>query len=72
MATKDFVNYSPVSGSGNQTITVEAISNTGEVRITSLRISAKEIEKIINIDQKGYSNIIIIGNSGNIIKIKLE
>lgn len=72
MATKNFVTYSPTSGNKTQTISVTASKNTSSARSTSLNVSAKGITKSININQKkGISIAVIVGQSGNILKMQL-
>lgn len=52
MATKDFIEFTPSTGSGNGTISVNANINFSESRNTSLNISGEGITKSININQE--------------------
>lgn len=73
MATKDFVEYTPNIGNKNASINVTASKNTSSARSTVLNISAKGITKTVNINQKkNDKEFIVVGNSGNIVKIQLE
>lgn len=52
MATKDFITFTPSSGSESESISVTASKNTGSVRNTTLNISGQSITKVINISQE--------------------
>lgn len=61
MATKDFVTYTPNTGSGDATVSVTAPINLSIERTTNLTISGNEISKVISINQ--ISDVIPLGYS---------
>lgn len=70
---KDFITATPDTGSGNGSVNVTASKNTGAARETYITISGGGVTKRIPINQKiGFSSIIAIGSSGNIVKVQLE
>jgi hypothetical protein len=72
MATKDFVDFTPSTGSGNSSIDVTASKNVGDARETFLTISGNGVTKKINISQEtGVINIIIVGVNGIIAKVEI-
>lgn len=69
---KDFITATPDTGGSNGTINVTASKNTSSERSTSLTISGEGVTKTVNIDQKkGISIAVIVGQSGNILKMQL-
>ena len=73
MATKDFIEFTPSTGSNNASISVTASNNTGEARSTSLNIKGEGITKSISINQKlGITYMIIIGSEGKIEKVGIN
>lgn len=69
---KDFITATPDTGGGNGTINVTASKNTSSERSTSLTISGMGVTKTVNINQKkGISIAVIVGQSGNILKMQL-
>lgn len=69
---KDFITATPDTGDRNGTINVTASKNTSSERSTSLTISGAGVTKTVNINQKkGISIAVIVGQSGNILKMQL-
>ena len=63
MATKDFITFTPSSGSGNGTVNVTASENTTEnIKTTILNISGEKISKSVSIEQKAPQYNILIDN----------
>ena len=52
MATKDFVTYTPNTGSNNGTVSVTVSSNTGEARNVILNISGGGVSKSVSVEQE--------------------
>lgn len=72
MATKDFINFTPNTGSGNATVNVTASKNTDVARETFLTISGNGVTKKVNISQEtGALNVLITGSNGVLVKIKI-
>ena len=65
MATKYFVTYTPSTGNGNGTVSVTVTENTGAERFNNLIVSGGEINKTIDITQKG-SNLGSIEIAGGV------
>ena len=69
---KDFITATPDTGGGNGTINATASKNTSSERSTNLTISGAGVTKTVNINQKkGISIAVIVGQSGNILKMQL-
>lgn len=69
---KDFITATPDTGGGNGVINVTASKNTSSERSTSLIISGAGVTKTVNINQKkGIPIAVIVGQSGNILKMQL-
>lgn len=70
---KDFVTATPDTGSGNGTVNVQASQNTGGSRTTFITISGGGVTRKIPITQGAAPlNLIIVGDSGNIIKATIK
>ena len=75
MATKDFVTYTPSTGNGNATISVQANVNQEVIRSTNLTISGNGISKSVNITQNGIDTmgkvvLYTIDTKGNLLRFK--
>lgn len=70
---KDFVTATPDTGSGNGTVNVQASQNTGGSRSTFITISGGGVTRKIPITQGAAPfDVIVVGNSGNIIKTTIK
>lgn len=69
---KDFVKITNDSGTNNGSFDVVCEQNSGNERSTILTVSGGEVTKTVNINQKkGISIAVIVGQSGNILKMQL-
>ena len=72
MATKDFIEFTPSTGSGNATINVTASKNTNAFRETFLTISGNGVTKKVNISQEtGVVSVLVAGEDGVLAKVKI-
>ena len=68
MATKDFIEFTPSTGSNNATINVTASNNSSSARSTTLNISGGGVSKSVSVEQEAnvFTNktfIIALGNN---------
>lgn len=72
MATKDFITYTPSTGSNNATINVTVSKNTGASRENFLTIFGNGVTKKVNINQEtGVINVLVAGTNGTLAKVEI-
>lgn len=70
---KDFISATPDSGGGGSTtVNVTTNKNISSERSTTINVTGGGITKTVKINQaKGISVAVIVGQSGNILKMQL-
>lgn len=69
--TKDFIKVSPNGGSGTAALSVTANKNTGAARSTNFKVVGGGLQHTLTCNQKAGFNVIIVGENGSIVSIKL-